>query len=236
MTPSESPCSGMGSGRDRWDGIYAEDGVTFGSATPSPSPQNHEPRSLSSSLPAPFLTVFATDTTPNAPAPSRDVERDHLSPMARKFQIAAQLESAGIQASPVPEPWKPVYYFFYGSLMDDEQLTTVLRLTSPPVLRPASIVGYSIKLWGPYPALVDGPPGNVVNGMMYEVRRENHERRLAYYETSSYKCVSCPITPGTGEEQITGKTFVWAGEPEELSEGTFDLEAWRKARSGSESP
>lgn len=148
--------------------------------------------------------------------------------MARKFQIAAQLESGS-----VPEPWKPVYYFFYGSLMDDQQLTNILRLTSPPVLRPASIVGYSIKLWGPYPALINGPPGNVVNGAMYEVLQESHERRLAFYETRSYEAASCLITPGTGGEQITGKTFVWARDPDELSPGGFDLEAWRKARSGS---
>ena len=116
--------------------------------------------------------------------------------------------------------------------MDEQQLKKVLRLDSPPDLRPASIVGYSIKMWGPYPALVDGPPGNVVNGVVYEVTREDHERRLAYYETDAYRSALCYIQPADGGEQIYGKTFVWADDPndEDLAVGSFDLEGWRKAR------
>jgi len=119
--------------------------------------------------------------------------------------------------------------------MDDRKLTEVLRLDSPPVLQPASIVGYSIKMWGPYPALVNGPPGNIVNGMVYEVQKEDHVKRLAYYETNAYRCQGCLIRPGSGEEQIFGKTFVWAKAPnhEDLSPGGFDFEAWRKAHYGS---
>ena len=133
---------------------------------------------------------------------------------------------------PQPGPWKPVHYFFYGSLMDERQLTNILRLNSPPVLQPASIVDYSIKMWGPYPTLVDGPSGNVVNGVVYEVQKESHERRLAYYETDAYRSVSCFIKPGAGGEKIFGKTFVWARDPndEDLSEGTFDFEAWKRSK------
>jgi len=154
--------------------------------------------------------------------------------MAKKF-LAAQNDPSNTHITHQREPWKPVHYFFYGSLMDEHQLTHVLSLKSPPVLRPASIVGYSIKMWGPYPTLVDGPPGNVVNGMVYEVQKEHHEKRLAYYETNAYRCASCSIGPGGGGEAIFGKTFVWASDPddEELSVGSFDLEAWKKARFGS---
>jgi gamma-glutamylcyclotransferase (GGCT)/AIG2-like uncharacterized protein YtfP len=151
--------------------------------------------------------------------------------MVRKF-LAAESDT---NVTYKTEPWKPVYYFFYGSLMDERKLTQVLRLDSPPVLRPASIVGYSIKMWGPYPALIDGPPGNVVNGLAFEIQNEGHEKSLAHYETDSYRCVSCFIKPGTGGEQITGKTFVWAYDPndKDLSPGSFDLEAWRRSRYGS---
>ena len=121
--------------------------------------------------------------------------------------------------------------------MDEQQLKKVLSLGSPPALRlrPASIVGYSIKMWGPYPTLVDGPPGNVVNGMIYEVQKEAHEKRLAYYETNAYRCALCLIKPGTGKEEIFGKTFVWANDPNDqvLSPGSFDLEAWKRAHSAS---
>ena len=121
--------------------------------------------------------------------------------------------------------------------MDDRQLKKVLRLDSPPVLRPASIVGYSIKLWGPYPALVGGPVGSVVTGVVYEVQTEEHEKRLSYYETDAYRCVPCSINPGEGGEQISGKTFVWADDPndEDLTVGSFDFEGWKKARYGSSS-
>ena len=150
--------------------------------------------------------------------------------MARMFVLDSQQNAQARTYQ--PDPWKPPHYFFYGSLMDERQLIKVLRLESPPVLKPASIVGYSIKMWGPYPTLVDGPPGNVVNGMIYEVQKEAHEKVLAYYETDAYRCASCFITPGEGGEQIFGKTFVWADDPNDgdLSEGTFDLEEWKRAR------
>jgi len=168
---------------------------------------------------------------------TKDEGRDYQPPMARKFQIAAQLESDEIHppAPPEPAPWKPVHYFFYGSLMDGQQLAGVLRLDFQPVLRPASIVGYSIKMWGPYPALIDGPAGNVVNGVVYEVQEEVHEKWLAYYETDAYRCTRCGIKLGAGGEVITGKTFVWAddADDEDLSVGSFDLGAWKRARAGS---
>jgi len=154
--------------------------------------------------------------------------------MAEKFRLAG-LHGGIHPVSAEPIPWKPVHYFFYGSLMDEKQLAKVLRLDSPPVLRPASVVGYSIKMWGPYPTLVDGPTDNVVNGVVYEVQKEDHEKRLAYYETNAYLCVWCDIGPGTEGKRITGKTFAWAkgSNDRDLSEGSFDLEAWRKARDAS---
>ncbi|KAF9784599.1 hypothetical protein BJ322DRAFT_853824 [Thelephora terrestris] len=144
--------------------------------------------------------------------------------MAKMFR-AARNSTHGTLTTYEPESWKPVLYFFYGTLMDEKLLTGLLHLKYPPILRPASIVNYSIKMWGPYPALTDGPPGNVVNGMAYEVQEEGHEKRLAYYETDAYRCVSCFIKPASGGDQISGKTFVWAGDPNDLRPGTFELGA-----------
>lgn len=128
------------------------------------------------------------------------------------------------------EPWKPVQYFFYGTLMNEQQLVQVLHLTHPPILRPATIIGYSVKMWGPYPTLIEGPPENVVNGVAYEVQNERQEKRLAYYETDAYKSATCFIKPASGGDQIVGKTFVWAGDPNDriLRPGRFDLEAWKE--------
>ncbi|KAF9641882.1 hypothetical protein BDM02DRAFT_3177003 [Thelephora ganbajun] len=185
---------------------------------------------ISHSLPI----TMTQGTAPGDPAPPKDQSTERLSAMAKKF-LAAKNDPNCARVPYEPEPWKPAHYFFYGSLMDERKLTEVLRLDSPPVLRPASIVGYSIKMWGPYPALVDGPPGNVVSGMIYEVQKEDHEKRLAYYETNAYRCASCFIKPTTGD-QIFGKTFVWADDPndEDLSPGSFDFEAWKKAQSAFE--
>lgn len=47
-------------------------------------------------------------------------------------------------------------YFFYGSLMFPRMLQHVLDLPELPELKPAHIVGLHMKVWGPYPALVDG--------------------------------------------------------------------------------
>jgi hypothetical protein len=40
------------------------------------------------------------------------------------------------------------------------------------------LLGYSLKLWGQYPALVDGPPGAVVEGWVYDTAYEFHAERL----------------------------------------------------------
>lgn len=119
--------------------------------------------------------------------------------------------------------------------MDERQLTRVLRLAHPPVLRPASIVGCSIKMWGQYPALVDGPPGNVLNGMAFEVQNEKQEGMLSRYETTAYKTTTCFIKPASGGAQILGKTFIWAENQDDriLRPGSFDLEGWKKAQYGS---
>ena len=47
-------------------------------------------------------------------------------------------------------PFQKTLFFFYGSLMDSTTLTKVLNLTEPPILQPATIIGYSYKLWGRY--------------------------------------------------------------------------------------
>jgi len=67
--------------------------------------------------------------------------------------------------------------------------------------------------------------------MAYEVQRDDHEKKLAYYETDAYRCAACLIRPESGGE-ISGKTFVWANDPddEDLSPGSFVLEEWQDAQ------
>jgi hypothetical protein len=83
-------------------------------------------------------------------------------------------------------------------------------------------------MWGPYPALLDGPPGNVVKGMGYEVEGGEDKDKLAAYETTIYREQKCLIQ--FREDTVIGTTFMWAGDMDELKEGSFDLKDWQMAR------
>ncbi|KAH8434305.1 gamma-glutamylcyclotransferase family protein [Aspergillus melleus] len=135
-----------------------------------------------------------------------------------------------------PEPFRRAYCFFYGTLMDPDTLSRVLKLPktqTPPVMRRARVVGYEVKLWGPYPALRDKPL-NPVNGMAYEVLSQTQFDQLAAYETGKYCSSLCFIDllndDDTVRETIAGFTFLWNGEQDELREGTFDLKEWKKEK------
>ncbi|KAL1961881.1 hypothetical protein VTN77DRAFT_961 [Rasamsonia byssochlamydoides] len=79
-----------------------------------------------------------------------------------------------------------------------------------PELYPAKIVGYNIKLlWGDYPALLDGPPGNVVHGMAYKVQSQAEVDRLIAYQTDMYRSEGCLIKFEDGSDEILGNTFDW---------------------------
>lgn len=135
--------------------------------------------------------------------------------------------AAAIQEGMREERERRELYFFYGSLMDPTQLQRVLGLKDRPRnLVPAEIVGYHIQMWGPYPALIDGPPGSVVKGMAYEVEGEEGKDKLAHYETDNYQEHRCTIRL-EGGAQVSGTTFEWAGDMDDLKEGSFDLKDWQ---------
>lgn len=135
--------------------------------------------------------------------------------------------SAAIQEGIEEEHERKELYFFYGSLMDPTQLQRVLGLNyRPSSLEAARIVGYHIRMWGPYPALMDGPPGNAVKGMAYEVEGEEAKNKLADYETDNYREHRCTIRL-EGGAQVSGTTFEWAGDVDDLKHGSFDLKDWQ---------
>lgn len=159
--------------------------------------------------------------------------------MMRKFMAAdanaekAQADwdrraAAGLQVEEEDRQRKK-WYFFYGSLMDPKQLQRVLSVKETPRdLQPAEIIGYHIRMWGPYPVLLDGPPGNVVKGIAYEIEGGENKDKMAAYETANYSENKCLIQ--FGEEAIIGTTFKWAGDVGELKEGSFDLKDWQMTR------
>ncbi|KAF5591274.1 poly(A) polymerase pla1 [Fusarium pseudoanthophilum] len=121
-------------------------------------------------------------------------------------------------------------YFVYGTLMDPKMLADVLRLKEKPKLRPAKIVGYSKKLWGQYPALQEGPQDAQVSGAVYYVQSVAHAKRLAEYETNSYRAKPCLVQYTDGKEPAEefGHVFMFVGNPRDLQEGEFDLGKWLK--------
>lgn len=133
-----------------------------------------------------------------------------------------------------PPAFKPTYYFFYGTLTKPEILLHILDLEEPPRLVPASINGYSLSLWGQYKTLLDGPPGNVVEGYAYEVQSAEDEDKLQYYETNAYEPAPCKITlkGKEGPTKVRGRTFMYAGDAQALKEGRFDRKLWAKQMSG----
>jgi hypothetical protein len=138
-----------------------------------------------------------------------------------------------------PPPTGP--YFFYGTLSHPPLLCQILNLDDEPHLRPAQIVGYECKLWGPYPALVDaGDPTGVVHGFVYRVETEAHARRLAEYETGNYRAEPCRVRfmdgEGSAEEEEEGYTFKFVGDREELDEGRFDLDVWLRRIGRADNP
>ncbi|KAI9658466.1 MAG: hypothetical protein M1831_003904 [Alyxoria varia] len=131
---------------------------------------------------------------------------------------------------PTAPPTGP--YFLYGTLRDPSMLSGVIGLSSKPTLRPAYITGYKRKLWGPYPALVEGDPDEEVEGFVYDVHSREDAGKLASYETKNYTASPCRIrySPRDGAMPVCGDghVFVFVGRRRDLSEGNFDLEAWMK--------
>ncbi|CRG82977.1 hypothetical protein PISL3812_00325 [Talaromyces islandicus] len=157
-----------------------------------------------------------------------------VSPFVRELQSAPPNY---FYQSPNPPPITDLFaaptgpYFFYGTLSDPSMLRDVLGLQSGPKFRPASILVYECKLWGPYPALIDAP-GLSAEGAVYHVQTVEHGERLAAYETDNYQARPCRIHYLDKEEpsQDLGYTFMFVGNTQDLSEEVIDLrcQVWLK--------
>lgn len=113
--------------------------------------------------------------------------------------------------------------------MDPEVLQAVLELPETPIVESGSVCGFSIKMWGIYPALIPHE-GGVVSGSTWRVNTESHFLRLKKYETSAYTWCTCDIELSNGEVLTGCRTFCWAGDSNnrDLEEGTFDLQRYQR--------
>lgn len=124
------------------------------------------------------------------------------------------------------------WYFFYGTLIQPSFLAEVLKLDELPMLRPARITGYSLRLWGQYPALIEGERGQEVRGMAWKVEEKKHAERLGEYETRAYRPAPCVIYFTDIDDEDAnecGYSFKYCGNKMDLSDGKFDLEDWLKS-------
>ncbi|KAF8252439.1 hypothetical protein K440DRAFT_645968 [Wilcoxina mikolae CBS 423.85] len=124
-----------------------------------------------------------------------------------------------------PKAPETFYFFFYGTLTDPHTLAKVLEVNHVPITQDAIIRGYHCKLWGPYPALLDGPCNGVVRGVVYEVEDYKQKEKLEAYEDEMYESV-CLIEFADGRK-VRGRTFLWKGNPKDLRKGRFDLRDWQ---------
>ncbi|KAH7036025.1 uncharacterized protein B0I36DRAFT_319551 [Microdochium trichocladiopsis] len=154
--------------------------------------------------------------------------------------LLASLEASGLTMDQVgiyvdlgpEEPWKPVWYFFYGTLTQPEVLKDVLDLPpgEEPLYQPAVVVGYALAERTPYRALIDGDSGQLVTGLAYLVQKEEHEKMLAEYETDAYEVHECFIQLPDCKEtpKVSGKTFLFAGDMSELKQDLLDGVTWER--------
>jgi len=113
--------------------------------------------------------------------------------------------------------------------MDPEVLQAILDLPSALVVKKGFITGFSLKMWGIYPTIIQNGTGKV-SGTVWEVHEEAHFLRLWEYETSSYTWCHCDVELDSGEILYGCRTFCWAGDPmsKDLEEGSFDLERYQR--------
>ncbi|GLA19504.1 hypothetical protein AnigIFM62618_007615 [Aspergillus niger] len=124
-----------------------------------------------------------------------------------------------------PQLFQPHHFFFYGSLTDPSFLAKVLKRQDMPALRPATIMEHGMRMWGDFPALLDGRPEKPIHGVSYKVRSQAEENRLAEYETDMYRKKGCIIEFRDGSK-VPGVKFVWNADPGLLKDEGFDMEDW----------
>lgn len=120
------------------------------------------------------------------------------------------------QASQPANEECPVWYFFYGTLANEERLSRLLGPDHPVSLTPAWTTGGRLGTWaGTYKALVDDFGGGRVHGHGFLLQDQQAEDALRYYETGVYEVVRCDIhleTPHRGVNMVKGLTFRHIGD------------------------
>lgn len=137
----------------------------------------------------------------------KDLDSHSISPTLGVSATLPQHRLASKCAVPRPQQDEyPVWYFFYGTLADEEFLCRLLDVTTVQ-LEPAEITGGKLAMWNKkYKALLD-QPGGKVTGHAYVIESKEHEDKLRAYETQAYEVVRCCITLSRRGDVVAGCTF-----------------------------
>lgn len=194
--------------------------VSITAVPPSPPPPPPPP-------PLPPATKALLSGPPPPPLPHHASRLNGSSSLLEQKFIAAT--TANYKPQDAEPPFKPCFFFFYGSLMDPEVLQAVLGLLEVPAVQEGWVTGFRMKMWGIYPTLLPHEGGKVF-GTAWKVNSLSHLLRLTEYETSAYRWSSCNVELSTGGTLCDCRTFCWAGDPnsQELEEGCFDLQRYQK--------
>ena len=134
--------------------------------------------------------------------------------MQRKFRLAK-----GRVFIPENDPYapRPMWYFFYGTLKDPSRLASIAGLEELPDLIYAKVHHVELRYWGPYPVLVSGETGAVVEGVAWFAPSVEVINRLRAYETEAYYDGFVEMEFKNGEK-VMGRAFEWAGDEEDLAD------------------
>lgn len=114
----------------------------------------------------------------------------------------------------------PVYYFFYGRLLEPDLLQRQLDLPISPLYRSARIRCAKMRSWqGKYKAVIHGEEDYVVDGGAFLVEDAEQEDSLRFFETDMYEVVRCQIEMLDGQQDVVpGLVFRFCGPEDQLED------------------
>uniref|UniRef100_A0A0W0FX60 Putative gamma-glutamylcyclotransferase n=1 Tax=Moniliophthora roreri TaxID=221103 RepID=A0A0W0FX60_MONRR len=129
--------------------------------------------------------------------------------------------------------FRPRLMFFYGTLTLEHLRKRLLGTDArgdPPGGPPkdATIRGWSVKMWGPYPALVESESkeDSVVHGKVWLVLDEEQLQRIQRYDGKQYRMAAVDVYVEGSSTPETGYTMVWNSDFGVLRDGSFDPSAF----------